>query len=658
MGRSLGDLFWRITGDTSQFDKSVNDTRKEAQNLDKTATKSFGSIKLSSIAMGVATSAVFIKTIGFLKDSAVAAINAQETFSKFDVVFSQMGSAAESAAMQFKDSFDLAEVTAKKMISDTGNILVGFGATQKQSLDLSIAVNSLASDLASFTNYTGGAEGASQALTRAMLGERESLKLLGIVIREEDINVKLAAKGQKDLTGNALNLAKAQATLEIAMEQGKNAIGDYARTHDSASNTLKRAKEATTELQVAIGTALSPSVTLLGSLWGTVAARLAEVIAQRNRLIEAEEKAGTVEDTTALKIERLQEERKQLQANINLERVYDAEGKQVRTRALEDAEKALKANEDQLRGLQLRLQYEKQASDQQAEAQSKIASWNEANVKADTDELNRKKSIAEEKKAINDEYLAQTEELNWKVSEGIITEIEERDALKAATENQIQSLYDLYVQTGDQSILTSEAMQNAILKVGLLEKATGDATDKMQLNFQEVSTIGVKSLLSGMEDVGETLVNGGSLWDSFAKAALNSIASMLEAMAAQLAAQAAWSIANAWNTVGVSLSGAGPAAAGAAAAYAAAGAIRAVAANFETGGIVEPTSSGAIVRVAENGAGEVLFNTGESGQAFIDQMGSAIAQRLSVPVVLEIDGEKLAAVVVKPINNGRVRLNV
>ena len=89
---------------------------------------------------------------------------------------------------------------------------------KRKPLTSSVAVNSLASDLSSFTNYTGGAEGASQALTRAMLGERESLKLLGIVIREEDINVKLAAKGQKDLTGNALNLAKAQATLEIATE--------------------------------------------------------------------------------------------------------------------------------------------------------------------------------------------------------------------------------------------------------------------------------------------------------------------------------------------------------------------------------------------------------------------------------------------------------
>ncbi|HOT63158.1 MAG TPA: hypothetical protein PLU93_09875, partial [Treponemataceae bacterium] len=274
-------------------------------------------MKLKSIAMGIAASAAVVKTIGFLKDSAKAAIDAQETFSKFDVVFSGMESAAESAAKQFQDSFDLAGVTAKKMLSDTGNLLTGFGATKEQALELSVSVNTLASDLASFTNYSGGAEGASQALTKAMLGERESIKQLGIVIREEDINQKLLARGQQDLTGNALNLAKAQATLEIAMEQGKNAIGDYQRTHDSAANTLKRAKEATTELQVAIGTALSPSVATLGNLWAIVASKLADVINERNRLNAAEKAVEEGTATTDQYILALKEEQEQLKETIH-----------------------------------------------------------------------------------------------------------------------------------------------------------------------------------------------------------------------------------------------------------------------------------------------------------------------------------------------------
>ena len=64
-------------------------------------------MKVKTLALGVASTAVFVKTIGFLKDSAMAAINAQETFSKFDAVFADMGGAAENAAQAVHGSFDL-----------------------------------------------------------------------------------------------------------------------------------------------------------------------------------------------------------------------------------------------------------------------------------------------------------------------------------------------------------------------------------------------------------------------------------------------------------------------------------------------------------------------------------------------------------------------
>jgi hypothetical protein len=76
-----------------------------------------------------------------------------------------------------------------------------------------------------------------------------------------------------------------------------------------------------------------------------------------------------------------------------------------------------------------------------------------------------------------------------------------------------------------------------------------------------------------------------------------------------------------------------------------------------TGGIAEPTSGGTIVRVAENNAGEVMFNTGESGQAFIQQMGAAIAANIEMTAIFQTESEKLAEIVVRPINDGKVRLN-
>ena len=83
--------------------------------------------------------------------------------------------------------------------------------------------------------------------------------------------------------------------------------------------------------------------------------------------------------------------------------------------------------------------------------------------------------------------------------------------------------------------------------------------------------------------------------------------------------------------------------------------------NFATGGIVEPSSGGSLARVAENGSGEVLFNTGETGQAFVNQMASAIASQLggsgsqTIHVILEVDGERMAENTMSYVRKGIVR---
>ena len=653
MAYGIGDLIVRILGDDADFQKKIKGVDKEADKASKSVGKSFDVMKVKSIAMGVASAAAVIKTIDFLKDSTLAAINAQETFSKFDVVFSEMGSAAENAAKQFQDSFDLASVTAKKMLSDTGNLLSGFGATQAQALDLSVQVNTLASDLASFTNYSGGAEGASQALTKAMLGERESIKQLGIVIREEDINIKLAQKGQKDLTGNALNLAKAQATLEIALEQGKNAIGDYERTHDSASNTLKRAKEATTELQVAVGTALSPSVSVLGGLWATVATELAKVIKANNDLKDAIKSEGTEEDSIGKRILRLEEERKQLQANLNLEKVYDEEGRLIRTAAYESAERALKQNEAIIKGLKIQRDQEALNARTKQDAQAAIESFNKLELEQDEEKSDR----LEKQKAINQTFLAQADELNWRVNQGLVSEKEEREALYQATVQQIDSLYQLYAMTGDQSILTGEAMEDAIIRLEKLGSASSDVTSKINVDFEKVAQGGIESLLSGMTAVGEAIANGEDGFRAFGKMGLLAVASMLEAVGAQLAAQAAFSLASAWSTFGASLSGVAPAIAGSSAAYLAAGLIKGMAGNFADGGIVPGNAYTGDRMTANVDSGEMIINR-EDQMELWDFIKGRDKQGQPVTIILELDGEQVARVVAPVFESGQVRLRL
>lgn len=385
MTRTLGELIWRITGDTSQFDKSAKSTSAKANELGKTGTASFNGMKLSSIAMGIGASAAFMKVISVTKESIEVARDAQEMISKYNVVFGGMGDASEEAATRFATAFDLAGATAKEMLANTGNLLQGFGATKEESLALSEQVNTLASDLASFTNNQGGAKVASEALTKALLGEREQAKTLGIAILESDVQLRLAQKGQDSLTGTAMKLAKAQATLEIITEQAKNAIGDYARTADSASNTQKRAGEATKELQNQLGTKMMPAVTIVAKAWGDFAGAVAEVIKKQNDLREGQKSDVLNNDTIEKKILYLQEERKQIEKNLEIGREKAKQYGYDYTAQEKLAAAQIKLNEEGIKAAERQIKIRDEASKKQIAADDKAAK--DAQAKLDLDAL-------------------------------------------------------------------------------------------------------------------------------------------------------------------------------------------------------------------------------------------------------------------------------
>ncbi len=717
MAYKLGDLVVRITGDNSDFKKKAGDTKKQAADTGKSVGKSFDFMKVKTLALGVASTAVFVKTIGFLKDSATAAINAQETFSKFDAVFKNMGNAAENAALTFAESFGLAEVTAKQMLSATGDLLSGMGLAGEEALDMSMQVNSLAADLASFTNYSGGAEGAADALTKALLGERVSVKSLGIVIREEDVQNRLAAAGKDKLTGAAMLQAEAEATLQIAVEQSKNAIGDYARESESAALTLQRAGEETKALQVAVGTALIPSVADLADIWGDVAGAIADVITKSNELREARKLEGTEADTLEAELTRRKALREELQANIAVYRQYDLEGNLMRTAALDEAEAEAQANEAAIKSLEIRIREQSKLENQTRTAQKAVEEWEDKNEKAQTEEEKRLQEIADARKAIYDEFLAQTAALAWQVDQDLISEKEEREGIAQALREQIDSLYALYKETGDQSILTSEQMIEAIARLEEFKDSAAAGVDELDALFERVkenyaSIVGeLAGALGGLftaryekeneeierqmqrrleaeglaeedkiarlERERDAAIAAGDevtasekdaeakrlkIEEEFAKKkaklkykadkaqwALTLATTLAEgARAIQVAAASApWpfnlpAIAFATGISGLQLT--------------AVKAAQPKMPQLASGGIAEPTNGGAVVRVAENNAGEVMFNTGETGQAFIQQMGVAIARRFDMTAVFQVGDEELARVVVQPINNGRVRL--
>ena len=165
---------------------------------------------------------------------------------------------ANSMADNLAKNFGLSKKEAIELAGATGDLLTGFGVAQETALGMSQSVQELAADLASFTNAQGGTKAVSEALTKALLGERESLKTYGIAILDADVKARIAAKGLSKLTGEAMRQAKAQVTLELATEQSKNAVGDFARTQGSFANQTKIIRARLDDLSVQIGQIILP----------------------------------------------------------------------------------------------------------------------------------------------------------------------------------------------------------------------------------------------------------------------------------------------------------------------------------------------------------------------------------------------------------------
>jgi len=261
MARSIGEVKGYIGADNTAFLKALAQSEKEARSFAAKTERYFDSIGKSMTKMGqTATIGVTVPVVAAGTAMAMAAIDAEETRSKFAVVFSDIQAEANAMAETLRDAYGLGRVESQQLLSDTGDLLSGFDFTQEAALDMSAAVNKLAVDLTSFSNFKGGAAEASRILTKMLLGEAEAAKSLSIAINQDTDEYKAIFAQMSKVEGVSKLQAKAMTILEIATKQSKNAIGDYARTADSTSNLLRLLWTRTKDLGTEIGVKLVPYV--------------------------------------------------------------------------------------------------------------------------------------------------------------------------------------------------------------------------------------------------------------------------------------------------------------------------------------------------------------------------------------------------------------
>lgn len=128
----------------------------------------------------------------------------------------------------------------------TADLLIPLDFTRKQSALMSVELQTMAGALDEWTGGQFGAAEVSAILTKAMLGENEQLKQLGIAIRKDTDEFRDLVKQKIAATGATKIQAEAMATLELIQKKSADAQSAYTR---EGNKLLRMQKEMSVKVK-------------------------------------------------------------------------------------------------------------------------------------------------------------------------------------------------------------------------------------------------------------------------------------------------------------------------------------------------------------------------------------------------------------------------
>ena len=149
------------------------------------------------------------------------------------------------------------------------DLLVPMGFSRNEASKLTTETVGLSAALSEWSGGTRSAAEIAQIFSKAMLGEREQMKTLGISITELDVKTKLLSRGQEKLTGNALAQAKAIATQELIFEKSTDAQEAFRKGGNSLARTQQQLLATLKQMKEDVLVALIPAMQQIGTVLRT-----------------------------------------------------------------------------------------------------------------------------------------------------------------------------------------------------------------------------------------------------------------------------------------------------------------------------------------------------------------------------------------------------
>lgn len=268
-----------ITGDASGATKALDSVGEAGGRLEGKISglgSAFGGV--ASVAGGFLLGKAITEGPAALMGLSNAAASLELQTKKAGIVFGDQIGAVTAWADANAKAMGLTTTQATGLAAGLADLLVPMGMTREEAAALSTKTIGLAGALA---EWSGGQYDAAQVagiLQKAYLGETDGLKALGISISAADVQARLLAKGQNELTGSALQQAQALAIQELIFEKSTDAQTAFAEGSDSAARKQAEMRAQMAQAREELAMALGPAFTAVTNLLTTAAVPAFELL--------------------------------------------------------------------------------------------------------------------------------------------------------------------------------------------------------------------------------------------------------------------------------------------------------------------------------------------------------------------------------------------
>jgi hypothetical protein len=209
----------KFTGDTKGLSNAAGRVDRELEGVGK---------KVSGFAIGagaavtsMAVSAV-PQLIGFGKELFALGQASEVGAKKTETVFGDSAADISAWADEVNESLGLSDEAVGTLATSMGDLLVPMGFSRAEAAELSMTTTEAAGALSAWSEGQYDASEVSAILTKAMLGEREGLKALGISISAAEVDEKALAvaraEGREEITAQDKALATQALILEKSVD--------------------------------------------------------------------------------------------------------------------------------------------------------------------------------------------------------------------------------------------------------------------------------------------------------------------------------------------------------------------------------------------------------------------------------------------------------